>query len=1002
MKSQAKRLSLLSLPEVKEVYDVPQFNARDREIYFSFTDEELDAVKGLHTHRNRIHFLLILGYFKFKKACLTYQWKDIEVDYQYIARRYFPSANKQKQNIDRLTRSRLYQRALIFSNYQRCDKNIESQLLSQLERRAKYYIDETQLFHDAMTFFKSKQVAVPRYSTLQKIISRIINSEETRLSLLINKYLIDATPFLRLIDSKEKNNRLSDLKKLTKALKSGENKKELTRHKLLSELSGVATKVISELKLTEGNIRYFATRCQQYDIFDLRELRVEKSLIYLVCFVATRFRISNDILTLSIMAAYKEFDELAKTYRDEQVAQQSMELAAHIEHVPLLIKLFVDNEILDSTDFGTVRKSAFRIIDKQKMPQVIARMESVKPDKGIFKWAYIDSQFGKVIANLRPLLMALDFGCRDNTILDRQIRSVRDTLTSKEQSPVLDGRLVMRNDKIHLKQCVDDDHYHQKIMANRHEMYLYKLLDQGLRNGAIFVKNSLEYRNFDDYLVDEAIWCERKKYCLDLGLDWMIDSTEAHLDSLESMLDEKIIKVSDRIAEGNNAYIRRKPNADKLLWSRAVIARDDVLTEKFFSHFVQKSIVNVIRKVNLETGFLNHLKPESSRYKKSPANIENLLACLIANGTFQGTHKFSALSDQQYGVLKRIEEDCFYPESLQKSIDTITGSAVTLPIFDDFRLSDGEVHSSADGQRFESKYGNPLVDYSPKYFGKKKGGIVYTLVASHFATQGRVISARSHESHHLFDVVYNNTSDLKTTIVSTDTHGTNQFNHAILNTFGYQFSPRYAKFKHRFLREFTVDFKDGVDLSLTKPINWKLIRSEWDNIIRVMLSLGLRTVQQSTLVKKLCSFKENNSTMRALTEYNRAFKCLHLLDYADDKQLRQVIQESLNSGEQLQGLKRALAALGGNQFRGKSPEEMTRWNGCADLLANCIVYYNAWVMSSFKTYCLETGNSKQLKHLRAISPASWEHILLNGFYDLAENDDKWEIGAEIESLNLAA
>jgi hypothetical protein len=116
-----------------------------------------------------------------------------------------------------------------------------------------------------------------------------------------------------------------------------------------------------------------------------------------------------------------------------------------------------------------------------------------------------------------------------------------------------------------------------------------------------------------------------------------------------------------------------------------------------------------------------------------------------------------------------------------------------------------------------------------------------------------------------------------------------------------------------------------------------------------------------------------------LAEYNRVFKCLHLLDYADDQQLRQVIQESLNRGEQLQVSKRALAALANDQFRGTSPDEMTQWNACADLLVNYIVYYNAMIMSSFKTYCIETGDGKQLKHLRTISPASWEHILLTGF-----------------------
>ena len=125
------------------------------------------------------------------------------------------------------------------------------------------------------------------------------------------------------------------------------------------------------------------------------------------------------------------------------------------------------------------------------------------------------------------------------------------------------------------------------------------------------------------------------------------------------------------------------------------------------------------------------------------------------------------------------------------------------------------------------------------------------------------------------------------------------------------------------LTEFNVDYDKGVEFSL------------------------------ATLVKKLCGYPKKNATMQALAEYNRVFKCLHMLDYADGKELRQVIQESLNRGEQLQGLKRALASLGGNRFRGKDPEEMEVWNACADLLANCIVYYNAKIMSSFKTHCMK-------------------------------------------------
>jgi len=70
----------------------------------------------------------------------------------------------------------------------------------------------------------------------------------------------------------------------------------------------------------------------------------------------------------------------------------------------------------------------------------------------------------------------------------------------------LDDQLIARNDRKYLILNPDGDNKYQNIMANRHEMYLYKLLEQGLRNGSIFVKNSLEYRSFDDYLVNEKIW----------------------------------------------------------------------------------------------------------------------------------------------------------------------------------------------------------------------------------------------------------------------------------------------------------------------------------------------------------------------------------------------------------------------------------------------------------------------------------------------------------------
>ena len=73
----------------------------------------------------------------------------------------------------------------------------------------------------------------------------------------------------------------------------------------------------------------------------------------------------------------------------------------------------------------------------------------------------------------------------------------------------------------------------------------------------------------------------------------------------------------------------------------------------------------------------------------------------------------------------------------------------------------------------------------------KKGIVSYTLVANHIPVNAKIIGANEHESHFVFDILFNNTTDIQPEIHSTDTHGTNQVNFAVLHSFGYQFAPRY-------------------------------------------------------------------------------------------------------------------------------------------------------------------------------------------------------------------
>ena len=45
---------------------------------------------------------------------------------------------------------------------------------------------------------------------------------------------------------------------------------------------------------------------------------------------------------------------------------------------------------------------------------------------------------------------------------------------------------------------------------------------------------------------------------------------------------------------------------------------------------------------------------------------------------------------------------------------------------------------------------------------------------------------------------------------------------------------------------------------------------------------------------------------------------------------------------------------------------------------------------------------EQIIQLQSVSPASWENVILNGYYDLSDNDEHWDIQSEIEKINLAS
>jgi len=257
----------------------------------------------------------------------------------------------------------------------------------------------------------------------------------------------------------------------------------------------------------------------------------------------------------------------------------------------------------------------------------------------------------------------------------------------------------------------------------------------------------------------------------------------------------------------------------------------------------------------------------------------------------------------------------------------------------------------------------------------------YTLVANHVPINAKIIGANEHESHYVFDILYNNTSEIKSDLHSTDSHGKNNANFMTLYFFDYIFAPRYKDLSGKADKICGFKAPSQYKNCLIKPARKakkQLVIDEADNILRIMASLAIKTSTQSVIIRKLSSYTKQNKTKKAIWEMNEIINSDYILNYIDDLILRQGVQRALNRGESYHKLRKAVSHAYSGKFRVKTELEQQIWNECARLVSNCIIFYNIWILSKLHNQLIAEGKYKEAEIIEKISPVAWRHVNLRG------------------------
>ena len=169
-------------------------------------------------------------------------------------------------------------------------------------------------------------------------------------------------------------------------------------------------------------------------------------------------------------------------------------------------------------------------------------------------------------------------------------------------------------------------------------------------------------------------------------------------------------------------------------------------------------------------------------------------------------------------------------------------------------------------------------------------------------------------------------------------------------------------------------------------IDEKLIQENWEDILRLIVTIKLKHSTASQIFKRLSSYTKQNPIYQALKEFGRIIKTLFILKYYDDLELRQTIEKQLNLVELSNKFAKAVFFGNNQEFQAESKEEQEIIVNCRRLIQNAIIVWNYLYLSKLLMECKEKEKQQDIiKIIQNGSIITWKHVNLHGEYDFTKD-----------------
>ena len=1012
------KLEILSPTEQITFNAPPDLSGIEPEKYFQLPSELVTWLESVDNLNNKVGFLLQWSYCQL--GVRLYPLKQFrESDAKMVCQQYNLDSNSvQLKNYNSRTYNHHKQIIRQHINLKPFDEEAEKIFLESIEDRVARHYSPKQILQDIYEFLKRKKIEIPGYNRFALSITQAISDYDRHLIQSVERILSEdqKSTLDNLLKTDESNySEIAGLKNISHSKRPKKIKGSILAFQLIDTIYKSVTPLLTVLNLHNDMIKHYATWVRKASLFQISQLQPNKRYLYLICFIAHQYRLRQDIFSDILLqcvqstqnAVTKNQKEQAFKQKDQQKETIQLLTEARMSYKTLVkeIDKLTKSPVLSDSEKIVQIKQLIEVYHQQSMedaadePKIDTLAKKALDEiNATSYYSTVEDLSLKLQNRVADILRNIAFDTSDEQDLPDVMHAIQHYQT-KNGNIGKEAPIDFLTDKEQNELYTSEG----KFKVSLYKALLYFHTADALKSGVVSLKPAYRYLSLQNYLHPKDHWSVNKHRLLEeAGLLAFADIDEL-LQVLRKKLHAGYHKTNRRIKEGKNSHIKFDTKGRMVLATPKVEKPHTQSLSALFSDQKYTSILKILSDIQRLTNYLDCFRHHNVKDKKVLPKTSVFYAAILGLGCNIGINKMANVS-------KGITEDVLTNfVNWHMSLDNINAAnECILELLGQLSLAKlhqndpNKLHTSSDGRKVSVVVESLNANNSFKYFGSDIGSSLYGFIDELnrlFYTTS--ISSSEREAAYVTDGLLHNLS-IKSSIHSTDTHGYSEAVFAILHMLGIYFAPRIKNLKKSTLYSFeprSLYVEKGYKILPERYIDVDLIKKYWDDILRLMVTIKLKTSTTSQILKRLSSYSKQHPLYCAIKEFGRIMKSLFILRYIDDVVLRQSVEKQLNRIELSNKFSKAIL-FGNNQeiqYSGKEEQEMVV--GCQRLIQNAIVLWNDLFLSQ-KLASIEDEEKKEalLKIIRNGSTLIWYYVNLHGEYDFTEDIDQLEMLFDMEKI----